>query len=71
MAAQGGDKIYAERTGIPGTLTVNDIRSGGMGVVAHGSDASTPRPTGYNQITWMGSVDPTNKITNDIWFQTT
>lgn len=74
MAAQGGDILYSERLGIPGTITVNDIKTfvvtGTMGVVVHGATASTPRPSGYAAITWIGSADPENKQTNDIWYQT-
>lgn len=41
-----------------------------MGVVVHGATAGTARPTGYAQITWIGSVEPTNAATNDIWVNT-
>ena len=44
--------------------------SNDAGVVVHGSTAGTARPSGYAQITWIGSVDPVNKLTNDIWFET-
>ena len=40
-----------------------------MGVVVHGATAGTARPTGYAQITWIGSVEPDNKATNDIWIE--
>jgi len=39
----------------------------GMGVVVHGPTASTARPNGFAVITWIGSVTPTNALTNDIW----
>lgn len=41
--------------------------TGAMGVVVHGAVASVSRPTGYAAVTWIGSVQPTNAITNDIW----
>lgn len=43
------------------------IVNNGMGVVVHGATASTARPTGFACITWIGSVQPTNAATNDIW----
>ncbi len=39
----------------------------GMGTVVHGATAATARPTGFGCITWIGSVQPTNALTNDIW----
>jgi hypothetical protein len=42
--------------------------TGSMGVVVHGAVASTARPTVFSQVTWIGSVEPNNKITNDIWY---
>jgi hypothetical protein len=50
--------------------TQTEISTNGMGVVVHGSTANTPRPTNFAQITWIGSVDPDNKATNDIWYET-
>lgn len=41
----------------------------GLGVVEHGTNAATTRPTGYAQILWVGSVDPTNKVAGDIWMR--
>jgi hypothetical protein len=45
--------------------------TGSMGVVVHGSTASTARPSGYAAITWIGSVEPENSENNDAWFVTT
>jgi hypothetical protein len=50
--------------------TKTEISTNGMGVVVHGSTATAPRPTNFAQITWIGSVDPNNKATNDIWYET-
>lgn len=41
-----------------------------MWVVVHWSTASTPRPFGYSQITWVWSVEPTNATDNDTWLET-
>lgn len=38
-----------------------------LGRVDHGSTASTPRPTGYYSIQWVGDVEPTNATANDTW----
>ncbi len=44
--------------------------SGSMGVVVHGSNAATARPTGHDAFTWIGSVEPSNALVNDIWENT-
>jgi hypothetical protein len=41
-----------------------------MGVVVHGSTAVTARPSGYEAITWIGSVEPSNADNDDIWHDT-
>lgn len=41
-----------------------------MGAVVHGSVAGTARPAGYAVVTWIGSVEPTNALDNDIWNDT-
>lgn len=40
------------------------------GTVIHGATADTARPTGYTSVFWIGSVEPTNAIDNDVWFET-
>lgn len=40
------------------------------GFVNHGTTASTARPTGYDSVTWVGSVAPTNAANDDIWLNT-
>lgn len=40
------------------------------GFVNHGTTASTARPTGYDSVTWVGSVAPTNATNDDIWLNT-
>lgn len=41
-----------------------------LGMVIHGSTASTARPTGFNVVVWIGSVEPTNAVNNDLWIDT-
>jgi hypothetical protein len=52
-------------------INTNDVQIAlqnyGMGAVVHGSDANTPRPDGFNIITWIGSVAPLNAVISDIW----
>jgi len=43
------------------------VAANGMGSVVHGATATTARPTGFATVTWIGSVSPTNAVTNDIW----
>lgn len=43
------------------------VETYGMGTVVHGATAATTRPTGFACVTWIGSVQPTNALTNDIW----
>ena len=43
------------------------IKSTAMGVIVHGATAGTARPTGYDVVTWIGSVEPTNATTDDLW----
>lgn len=50
--------------------TTEQMTNNGMGTCTHGSTAGTARPSGFKQITWFGSVAPTNMIENDIWIQT-
>ena len=44
------------------------IKTGAVGVVVHGSVASTARPTGYGVVQWIGSVEPLNATVHDIWW---
>lgn len=41
----------------------------GMGVLAHGPNASATRPKAFRQYTWIGSVKPNNMVENDIWIE--
>lgn len=46
------------------------IPSGSMGAIYHGATAGTSRITGFDIITWIGSVEPSNAVNNDIWINT-
>jgi hypothetical protein len=48
--------------------TKQDISSA-MVVVNHGSTASTARPTGVGAVYWIGSVQPTNALAYDMWWE--
>lgn len=40
------------------------------GVVSHGAVASIARPTGFDSVEWIGSVEPSNAIDGDTWVDT-
>lgn len=42
----------------------------GKGVVIHGANAATARPTGYASVEWIGSVQPANMANGDTWVVT-
>lgn len=37
------------------------------GIVVHGTDAAKIRPSYHGRVIWIGTVEPTNRLTNDIW----
>lgn len=41
-----------------------------MGQVCHDATAGTARPTGFDVVTWIGSVEPTNATDDDVWVNT-
>lgn len=41
-----------------------------VGRVAHGSATDVARPTGYALVIWVGSGEPANKATGDLWVRT-
>lgn len=51
-------------------VTDSDLETAAMGVVVHGSTASTARPSGFKVVTWIGSVEPENAAENDILVET-
>ncbi len=67
MGATSNVNLGSQNLTTTGTIT----GSGLTGVVIHGATAGTARPTGYTNISWIGSVEPTNAINNDVWINTT
>jgi hypothetical protein len=63
--------LKANVTALNDGLALKANTANAMGTVVHGSTAGTARPSGYHVITWIGSVEPTNSINNDIWYDTT
>lgn len=61
------NKPISTATQIALNAAATNIASYGMGTIVHGATATTTRPTGFACITWIGSVQPTNAVTNDIW----
>lgn len=43
------------------------IASNTLGYVNHGTNANIARPIGYASILWVGTVQPNNWISGDIW----
>jgi hypothetical protein len=41
-----------------------------VGRVAHGAATDVARPTGYALVIWVGSGEPANKATGDLWVRT-
>ena len=52
-----------------GTLCAGDDARvvNSMRVVNHGSTAGTARPAGAAAVYWIGTVEPTNALDNDLW----
>jgi hypothetical protein len=68
-AALGDDANFAAT--VTSALALKAPLGSAMGVVVHGSNPSAARPAGYAVVTWVGSVEPANAISNDIWEETT
>lgn len=47
------------------------IAANGLGVCVHGATAGTARPTGFAVVFWIGTVEPSNAVDNDVWMNTT
>jgi hypothetical protein len=41
-----------------------------VGRVAHGAATDVTRPSGYALVIWVGSGEPANKATGDLWVRT-
>lgn len=40
-----------------------------LGHVAHGADAGAARPAGFTAVVWVGSAEPANWQTGDVWLE--
>lgn len=74
--AQEGTTELAHSTGVEWRHVATstdfvELWDGVMVVVVHGSDAAVARPGGAAAVYWIGSVEPTNAITSDMWHNTT
>jgi hypothetical protein len=49
-----------------GAVAASVIAASGLGVVNHGATAATARPSGYEAVVWVGSVEPDNWVAGDI-----
>ena len=57
-------------TGLSETVLPNVIQElvdVGVTQVVHGSDNTVTRPSGWAMVIWIGSVEPDNIATNDLW----
>lgn len=55
-------------TGVQGPT--GSYPSGSMGAIYHGATSSVARLLNFDIVTWIGSVEPSNAINNDIWINT-
>jgi broad specificity phosphatase PhoE len=66
--ALDGDPNFAEN--VLAAIGEKVRKDAGVVVVSHGATASTTRPTAAI-VYWVGSVEPTNAINADLWYDTT
>lgn len=69
-AATTDEALRALGTGAGAAQSGAVILANGLGVVNHGSTASTARPSGFAAILWVGSVEPSNAVNGDVWINT-
>ena len=70
VAVTGNISVTGTVDGVDIAALDTKITSNGMGVVVHGATAGTARPTGFAQVIWVGSVEPTNAVNDDVWVDT-
>lgn len=46
---------------------ITKLEEAGLGVKVHGAEAGAARPTGFLRVVWIGSVEPTNALSTDIY----
>lgn len=66
-AALGDDANFA--TTVTTSIGTKQDKSSAMVVVNHGSTASTPRPSGVGAVYWIGTVQPSNALSYDMWWE--
>ena len=72
-----GQQLGADPAGVfnnvQDRLNIADIDRGlnAVGVKVHSGDATASRPTGYQIIIWIGTVQPNNWQNNDIYVDVT
>jgi hypothetical protein len=65
-STHSGTQAFSTITSTPTTLAGYGITNG-FTVVNHGSAANTTRPSGAGAVYWIGTVEPTNALNNDLW----
>ena len=56
--------------GDPGADGTDAVTTQIMAAYIHNEKPSEPRPTGYAQVFWTGSVEPLNAAESDLWLDT-
>lgn len=59
--------VNANTTQIAGKLDISAAAAAYGSVVKHGATAGTARPAGAVMVRWIGTVSPSNALTDDIW----
>ena len=54
---------------IPLTPNEENTKTNFKGHIEHGATAATTRPTGFDSVEWVGSVEPTNAVNGDTWIK--
>jgi hypothetical protein len=63
--------VYSPEVDITGKADSATVLASGLAYVFHGATAGTARPTGFAGVIWVGSVEPTLAVNNDVWIDTT
>ena len=65
-----GNTIETPEVTLAGTQLSSQLATYAV-VVTHGSNASEVRPSGAPLVYWKGTVEPTNALAGDLWYDTT
>ena len=63
--------IDANSNVVANTAKVSFSKTNVKGTINHGATAGTARPSGFDSVEWIGSVEPTNATNDDTWIDTT